>query len=251
MLNNNYQSAEKSATKPKTQEVFERKEIKYILTPEKKAELMFALSDNLKKDKYFKGTNCSIYFDNDQHYIAVHSLEKPLYKEKLRIRSYNVPKSLDDTIFIEIKKKFDGLGNKRRIATTLRDFYQYLETGELKTDNPQIKSELDYCFKLYNLKPSLYLAYDRLSYCGKNEPGFRVTFDHNVRSRTTDLKLEHGDKGEKYFENNEIVMEVKAMDAFPLWFVKSLSSLHIYPTSFTKYGRVSLKLNQKGIYNYV
>ena len=233
----------------KAKEVFERKEVKYILTPKEHQELMTALKDHLKKDKYFKGTNCSIYFDNDEHYIAVHNLEKPLYKEKLRIRSYNVPKSLDDTIFIEIKKKFKGLGNKRRIAVKLKDFYRYLETGELKTDNQQIKSELDYCFKFYNLKPSLYLAYDRLSYCGKNEPDFRVTFDQNIRSRTTDLKLEHGDEGEKYFKNNEVIMEVKALNSFPLWFVKTLSKLQIYPTSFTKFGRVSLNLNQKGVIN--
>ncbi len=236
---------------PKAQEVFRRREVKYILTPEKYTELLTSLQNDLEKDRFYKGTNCSVYFDNEKHYLAVHTLEKPLYKEKFRVRSYNVPKSLDDTVYLEIKKKFDGLGNKRRIAIKLKDFYHYLETGQLATNNPQIQSELDYCFKLYNLKPSLYLAYDRLSYCGKNDPDFRVTFDHNVRSRTTDLRLESGDHGEKYFQNNEIVMEVKAQESFPLWFVRTLSQLKIYPTSFTKFGRVSLKLNQQGVYHYV
>lgn len=244
------QEAQKSL-KQKPQEVFRRKEVKYILTPAKYQELMQTVQGELVKDRYFKGTNCSIYFDNDQHYIAVHTLEKPMYKEKIRLRSYNVPKSMNDTVFVEIKKKFDGLGNKRRIAVTLGDFYHYLESGELKTDNPQIKAELDYCFKFYGLKPSLFLAYDRLSYCGKDNPGFRVTFDQNVRSRTDHLRLEEGDAGELYFDNQEVVMEVKALDAFPLWFVRALSKLHIYPSSFTKYGRVSLKLNQEGVYNYV
>ena len=199
----------------------------------------------LKQDKYFKGTNCSIYFDTKDKYLAMHSLEKPLYKEKIRVRSYNVPKSEDETVFVEIKKKFDGIGNKRRIAVKLSDLYNYFETGEMPTDNPQIKKELDYCFRNYNLKPSLFIAYDRFSYCAKDDPTFRLTFDHNVRSRATDLKLEHGDRGTKHFKNGEIVMEVKALDALPIWFVRAISKTEIYPASFSKYGRICQKIDTK------
>lgn len=196
------------------------------------------ISPYLKQDKYFKGTNCSIYFDTKDRYLAMHSLEKPLYKEKIRVRSYNVPKNEDETVFVEIKKKFDGIGNKRRIAVKLKDLYNYFETGELTTDNPQIKKELDYCFENYHLEPSLFIAYDRLSYCAKDDPTFRLTFDQDVRSRETDLRLEKGDRGQKYFKNGEVVMEVKALDALPLWFVHAMSRAKIYPASFSKYGRV-------------
>ena len=206
---------------------------------------MSLISNHLEKDYYYKSTNCSIYFDTDNKYLAMHSLEKPLYKEKVRVRSYNVPKSLNDTVFIEIKKKFDGTGYKRRISTTLGEFYAYLETGNLKTNNPQIKAELDYCMNFYRLKPSLYLAYDRLSYCDKDDDAFRITFDSNVRSRETGLFLERGDTGELYFENNEVIMEVKAVSAFPVWFTRALSRLKIYPASFSKYGRVCQKLERK------
>lgn len=228
----------------KIQEVFRRVEIKYILTPDEFQKLLTLIAPYIVKDRYFKATNCSIYYDTDQKYLAIHSMEKPVYKEKIRVRSYNIPKSLDDPVFIEIKKKYNGVVNKRRITTTLRDFYQYEQTGNIKTDNQQIKAELDHCFHFYHLKPALYLAYDRLSFCGKNEPGFRLTFDTNVRSREDHLRLEYGDKGDLHFENGECVMEIKALDSYPLWFKKALSHLRIYPASFSKYGKVYEK---KGI----
>lgn len=222
-------------------QVFRRTEIKYIITENQFEKLMDLVEPYLKKDKYFKGTNMSIYYDDENRYLAIHSLEKPLYKEKIRLRSYGVP-TLDDMVFLEIKKKFKGMGSKRRIPVKLRDFYKYEKTGELETNNENIKQELDECFDRYKLRPTMFLAYDRTSYCDKDDPTFRVTFDRNVRSRNDDLKLEKGDKGTKFFKNDAIVMEVKSVRAYPFYFVRALSKLKIYPASFSKYGRVTEKV---------
>ena len=92
----------------------------------------------------------------------------------------------------------------------------------------------------------MFLAYDRTSYCGKDDPAFRITFDRNVRSRNHDLQLEKGDAGKKFFKNGEVVMEVKALDRYPFFFVRALSKLKIYPSSFSKYGRVTEKEIYKG-----
>ncbi len=223
------------------QQVFRRTETKYILTEKQVHDLMWLIEPYLKKDKYFKGTNCSIYYDDDNRYLAIHSLEKPLYKEKIRVRSYGVPR-LDDTVFVEIKKKYKGIGSKRRIPVKLTDFYRYLKNGRLETGSPVIKAELDECFKRYQLKPTMFLAYDRTSYNDKTNPTFRITFDRNIRSRNDDLRLELGDHGTKYFKKDEVVMEVKALNAYPLYFVRALSRLKIYPHSFSKYGRVTEKI---------
>lgn len=223
------------------QQIFRRQEIKYLLTESEVQDLIWLIEPYLKKDKYFKGTNCSIYFDDENRYLAIHSMEKPLYKEKIRIRSYGVPK-LTDTVFLEIKKKFNGVGSKRRIPVKLSDFYQYLKTGELNSNSEVIKKELDECMARYRLKPTMFLAYDRTSYCGKDDPTFRVTFDRNVRSRNNNLRLEKGDQGKKFFKNGIVVMEVKALDAYPFFFVHALSKLKIYPASFSKYGRVTEKV---------
>ncbi len=232
------------------QQIFRRKEIKYVLTEEQAQDLIWLIEPYLKKDKYFKGTNCSIYFDDENRYLAIHSLEKPLYKEKIRIRSYGVPK-LDDIVFLEIKKKYKGIGSKRRIPVKLSDFYQYLETGNLETNNSVIKDELDECFKRYHLKPTMFLAYDRISYGDKSDPTFRLTFDRNIRSRNDNLRLEKGDHGKKFFDKNEVVMEVKALSGYPLYFVKALSKLKLYPKSFSKYGRVTEKIINGKEYQYV
>lgn len=232
------------------QQIFRRKEIKYLLSEEQVKSLMWLIEPYLKKDKYFKGTNCSIYFDSDSRYLAIHSLEKPLYKEKVRVRSYGVPKP-DDIVFLEIKKKYKGIGSKRRIPVKLSDFYNYLETGRLDSSSEIIKAELDTCFKRYNLKPTMFLAYDRTSYCGKDDPTFRVTFDRNVRSRNEDLQLEKGDFGKKFFKDGKVVMEVKALDRYPFYFTRALSKLKIYPASFSKYGRVTEKEIYNQEFNYV
>ncbi len=220
------------------QQIFRRTEIKYILSEEKIKSLMWLIEPYLKKDQYFKSTNCSVYYDSKNRYLAIHSLEKPLYKEKVRIRSYGVPKP-DDIVFLEIKKKYKGIGSKRRIPIKLSDLNNYLKTGRLDSNSEIIKAELDTCFKRYNLKPTMFLAYDRTSYCDKDDPTFRVTFDRNVRSRNTNLSLEKGDFGKQFFKNGEVVMEVKALERFPFYFVHALSKLKIYPASFSKYGRVT------------
>ena len=221
-------------------EVFRRTEKKFILTEEQYDKLFSLIKENLNKDKYYKSTICNIYYDTDNHDLIINSLEKPIYKEKIRLRSYSTPK-LNDDVFLEIKKKYKGIVGKRRITLKLQDFYNYIERGIKPNCNNQILEELDYCFKHYDLKPSLFLAYDRLSYYDKNDKNFRITIDENIRSREDNLKLENGDMGELYFKDKTYVMEAKALDAYPLWFIKALSDLNIYSTSFSKYGSIYQK----------
>ena len=228
------------------QRVFHRTETKYLLTPKTYQQLLALIEPYLTKDQYFKNTNCSLYFDDDHQSIAIQTLEKPLYKEKIRLRSYGVP-SLDDTVFLEIKKKYNGVGSKRRVPVKLKDFYKWLDSSKeqpISKENPQISAELKYLFERYNLKPNLLLAYDRTSYADRDDPHFRITFDQDVRSRTSDLQLERGAQGEKFFSHGEIIMEAKAENAYPLWFVRALSKLKVYPTSFSKYGRTMKRLDE-------
>ena len=244
------------------QTIFKRVETKYVLSEKQVEALLSIIEPYLKQDFYFKGTNMSIYFDTDTKWLGIHSLEKPLYKEKIRVRSYGVPKDLNETVFFEIKKKFKGTGYKRRIPIKLKDFYKFCEEREAEylgddgslaktiddknvnvySNNPQIEEEVRYCFRYYHLHPALFLAYDRTSYVDEEDPTFRLTFDRNVRSRETDLRLEAGDKGDLFFKKGEVVMEVKSAECYPKWFVDAISKLKIYPTSFSKYGKVLQKL---------
>ena len=227
--------------------IFERVEQKYLLTREQYDNLMSLINNKIEKDIYYKSTICNIYFDSDNYDLVVNSLEKPVYKGKVRLRSYDVP-NIESKVFLEIKSKYEGVVGKRRIALTLKDFYEYLESGEIKESNKQIMKEIDYYFKLYNLKPKMFLAYDRLSFYAKDNKDFRITFDGNVRSRENNLRLEDGDYGNTYFDDETYIMELKSLGSIPLWLTKILAKLKIYPTSFSKYGQIYSKKVKEGIY---
>ena len=221
----------------KLQEIFKRIEKKYILNKNKKEILLDKIKEHIISDKYGPSTICNIYYDNLNHDLIRTSIDKPIYKEKVRLRSYNVPDK-DSKVFLEIKKKYDGIVYKRRVSSTLKDIESFLECGEKFKCNKQILNELEYCFKIYHLVPMLFLAYDREAYYDKDDKNFRITFDTNIIARDYDLKLEKGVYGEKLYDDNTYVMEVKCLGGLPLWFVKIINELEIYPTSFSKYGKV-------------
>lgn len=218
--------------------IFNRVEKKYIISEKQYSELMKKIEPYLEKDKYFFSQINNIYYDTINNDLLIKSLQKPVYKEKVRIRSYGVPK-IQDTIFLEIKKKYKGIVNKRRISITLDEFYNFIESGYIiKNNKTQISKEIEYYFEKYSLKPQVFIAYDRYSYNAKENKNFRITFDTNLRYRFKDLNLEKGDYGSLYSNNKIYIMELKTLGALPLWFVKVINEMNIYPTSFSKIGKI-------------
>jgi len=219
--------------------IFKRVEEKYLLTEEQYKKLFNNINHFIEKDKYFETTICNIYFDNNEDELIYTSIDKPIYKHKVRLRSYGIPK-LNDDVFLEIKFKFKKVVGKRRIKIKLKDFKRYLKAKKYN-GNDQIMKEIDYLFNLYNLKSSYFIAYDRKSYLEKNNENLRITIDTNLRSRKDNLSLEFGDKGKLYFKERKYIMEIKTLGAMPLWLVKNLSNLGIYPVSFSKFGSIYKK----------
>ncbi|MBQ7718624.1 MAG: polyphosphate polymerase domain-containing protein [Clostridia bacterium] len=224
-------------------EVFNRYEHKYFLDKETFERVIKVMDEHMVIDSHNPDhkpyTIANIYFDTPDDYLIRTSLSKPKYKEKLRLRAYGVP-NLDSKVFLEIKKKFNGIVNKRRTALKLTDAYDFARTGkppEIKDYmNRQVVSELEYFLKIYNLSPKLYLAYDRIAYFEKDNSDLRISFDMNIRSRRYDLKLEHGDYGKKLLPDGVYLMEIKTSLAKPLWLARMLSELDIKRVSFSKYG---------------
>lgn len=223
---------------------FNRYEIKYLLTDKQRQQFLEAYSDMLHRDRYGKYTICNLYLDTEDFYFIEHSLDKPVYKEKLRIRSYgNV--SDESQVFFEIKKKYNKVVYKRRITIPLSEAMNYIENGIKPTSLEgysanQIFEEIDYLVKKYMPSPKLYLAYDREAFYVKDHPALRITFDKNIRSRWNDLTLKH-DMGTELLDtgiDNYSLMEIKCPGALPAELAAVLSKLKIYPASFSKYGRV-------------
>lgn len=225
-------------------EVFNRNECKFLLNDDVYKSLSVKLQEYMDKDDYSKDDNfytiSNIYYDSEDNYLIRNSLMKPTYKEKLRLRAYGVP-SENDKVYLEIKKKFNGVVNKRRTSIKLKEAYTFLSTSkkpEIQTYmNKQVINEIEYILKLYNVKPKLYLAYDRRAMFGKDNKELRITFDTNIRTRRYDLKLEAGDYGEQLLEKGKWLMEIKAEKNIPIWLAQLLSKYKVYKTNFSKYGK--------------
>lgn len=219
---------------------FERVEKKYLLNEAQYLEFTRRIASYIEEDTYSNYTICNIYFDTDTFDLIRESINKPPYKEKMRLRSYGVPNK-QDTVFLELKKKFDHTVYKRRISCSLKEAEDFWQHGSPIEGNDQIYHELSYFMDFYQPYPKLYLAYDRLAYRGVEDSDLRITFDQNIRSRTYDLNLNKGDYGSPYFEEPTYLMEIKVGSALPLWLVTILSDMEIYPTSFSKYGNIYIK----------
>ncbi|HOO80339.1 MAG TPA: polyphosphate polymerase domain-containing protein [Lachnospiraceae bacterium] len=218
--------------------IFKRVEKKYILSASQYQTLMQRIGSKVTADGYGLHTICNIYYDSEHNDLIRRSIEKPVYKEKLRLRSYGIPTEGMD-VFLELKKKWKGTVYKRRVELPLHVAEEYMENDRYPVVyDCQILREIDYMIHYYRLQPHLYLAYDRQAFYVTDNPEIRFTIDRRIRSRKNQLKLSLQDKGELLFDENAMLMEIKAPGALPEWFVKSLSELAIYPCSFSKYGRI-------------
>ena len=217
--------------------VFKRYEKKYMLTKEQYASFKEDIDDFMKIDEYGLSTICNIYYDTVDYKLISRSIEKPIYKEKIRLRSYGIP-TPDSTVFLELKKKYKGIVYKRRKALPLTEAYDCIEKCDMGERKDQISRELNYFLKMYKPVPSVYLAYDRIAMYGIENPDFRITFDFNIRSRDEDVDLMSSDYGENLLPDGEVLMEIKVAGAYPFWLIKLLEKYDIYPISFSKYGAV-------------
>lgn len=219
---------------------FERVEKKYLLTKEQFEVFLKKTEKEITLDQYGLHTICNIYYDTDTYDLIRYSISKPKYKEKLRLRSYGIP-TKESTVFVELKKKWNGVVYKRRTSMSLAEAQDYLDCGVRLAKESQIIREIDYFLEYYNPAPKLFLAYDRLAFFSNENSEVRITVDQNIRSRTTDLDLSLGDYGERLMEEEFYLMEVKVPGVFPLWLANLLSELKIYPVSFSKYGNIYKK----------
>lgn len=218
------------------QKVFERYEKKYMLSRQQYEALKGIISQYMEPDRFTNYTIQNINYDTDTFELIRRSIEKPKYKEKMRVRMYGNEVSDRSKLFLEIKKKFDHVVYKRREEMPYLQAKAYLEHGIYAGEKSQILKEISYTMHRYDLHPAVYIAYDREAFSGISDKELRLTFDHNIRCRTQDLDFKAGDYGTSLLEEDQILMEVKIPGAMPLWMARFFSENHIFMTSFSKYG---------------
>ena len=174
---------------------FQRYETKYMLSPIMARKLRKSLPGHLQMDEYGLDTICSLYYDTPDHQLIRRSLEKPVYKEKLRLRSYG-PVKETSPIYVELKKKYEGIVYKRRERMILSEAVPYLAGKSEPGFDSQILHEITWFRNYYRgLAPAMYIAYDRIACFGTEDRNFRVTFDTNIRWRTDNLCLDGPTEG--------------------------------------------------------
>lgn len=188
---------------------FKRYEKKYLLTGEQYEKLIPRLLEYMKMDDHCVNNSYSIYniyYDTDDNSVIRHSISKPYYKEKLRLRSYKIPQSPSDKVFLELKKKINKIVNKRRAIITLEEAYNFLEFGERPkcTDfiTEQVINEIEYYLSHTKVNPTVYIGYNRIAFFGKEDKDFRLTIDSKIIARREDLFLESGCHGTDILKPN-------------------------------------------------
>lgn len=213
---------------------FKRYEIKYLLSEEQRDRLRILMERHMIPDEWGPSTVCNVYYDTPSRLLVRRSAEHPDYKEKVRVRSYGVLRS-GAPVFLELKKKFDGVVYKRRCTVSVERAQELLSgRGNPQT---QIEREIDFTCRRYGgLEPAFFVAYDREAFYAADDHEFRMTFDRRVRSRNSNLRLDATDKAEQYLDDGLTLLEVKAGGAIPLWLVEFLSGEGIRKVSFSKVG---------------
>ncbi|MBQ3433318.1 polyphosphate polymerase domain-containing protein [Candidatus Saccharibacteria bacterium] len=244
--------------------VFDRIEKKYLITKQDKRQLMKLIKRNMQKDSYHESEVLNIYFDNDNYDLITQSIDWVDFKEKVRARSY----AGYDRVFMEIKTKIhpaeqhgkhyeyedieENIGYKRRVMITHEDFEELIKhrttleslaSRSIETRNDlQIAREIDYLLDHFNLKPKIFITYDRESY--KDDNGLRITFDEHLKYRNRNLSFVKGKRDKIYFkDDHNIIMEIKVNGAIPLWLVHKLSELKLYPQKYSKIGKIYERIN--------
>ncbi|MBR5926143.1 MAG: polyphosphate polymerase domain-containing protein [Firmicutes bacterium] len=227
------------------QSCFRRYENKYLLSRAQYEAMKKGMAPYMRPDEYSNYTICNIYYDTPEWELIRTSLMKPVYKEKLRMRSYGCVNN-SDNVFIEIKKKYDGVVYKRRVTMKAIDADRFIR-GEKPEGEGQIHREIEYFLDLYRPEPKVFIAYDREAYAGKENSELRITFDTNLRYREDNVDLRAGDYGRLILPEEKILMEIKIPGTAPLFLAKLLSENNIFPTSFSKYGTYFSNVVLKGI----
>lgn len=218
------------------QMVFQRYEQKYLITYQQKQMLLNAMEPYMSIDQYGRTTIYNLYLDTEDYRLIRHSIERPVYKEKIRIRTYKHG-SPPESVFIELKRKHKSVVYKRRMELSEGQALDFLFGSGKLPDDTQIAREIAYFRDYYKtLRPVVFLAYEREAYYSLAEGDLRITFDENVRTRTTDLAILGDDRGDFILDKNLLIMEIKSSEGLPLWLSRLLSEEKIFRRAFSKYG---------------
>ena len=229
--------------------VMNRYEMKYILSPEQTAFVKEGLEGRMKLDKYGLTSIASLYYDTPDYRLIRASIEKPAYKEKIRLRSYGIATE-NSPVFLELKRKTEQIVYKRRTCSTIPQVDAFFAGDEGICEDGQIAKEIAYFRDYYgDLEPACLIIYDRTAYYEEGGD-LRLTIDHNPRYRVNNLDLTTSMEGTPLLDEGYTVLEIKVQAAMPMWLSHLLAEGRIYKGSFSKYGEAYRQQSHSVVRNY-
>jgi len=221
-----------------------RVEHKFPMNRAQAQEFLRRAMPHLVKDRYPEYDLHNIYYDTSDNALIINCLGHPQYKEKLRLRTYGEPDE-STPCFLEIKKKFKSTGVKRRIAIREQEAYAYLNEGKELSDDSQIAGEIDYLVKSRKLSEKMFIAYHRMAFSGIEEKDLRITFDTDICYRLDHLSLHKTGEEKMITDADDVLMEIKVSDRYPMWLTQILTDLKLFRRSFSKYGTIYTELESR------
>ena len=219
----------------KNQMIFQRYEFKFLMNRRQQQTVLDTMAPYMVPDEYSHSSIRNLYLDTPDFRLIRRSLERPVYKEKLRVRSYGRA-GRTDPVFIELKKKYQDVVYKRRISLPQDQALACLRRTHPWPDS-QIGAELAYTADFYQtLRPAVFLSYERDAFHGAEGPDFRVTFDTEIRYRQDNLTLDSDTIGTPILPPGQVLMELKVSGGLPVWMARVLSEQRVFKASFSKYG---------------
>ncbi len=221
-----------------------RVEHKYPLNRKQYEAFLEKAMAHIVPDRYPEYELHNIYYDTEDHALIINCLDHPQYKEKLRLRTYGEPDA-GTPCYLEIKKKFGKTGVKRRISLNEEQAHAYIEEGQALNQDSQIAKEIDYLVKTRNLKEKMFIAYHRKAFSGKEEKDLRITFDTDICYRLDHLSLHRTGEEKLITCSDDVLLEIKVSDRYPMWLTKILSEMKLYRHTFSKYGAIYSDLENR------
>jgi hypothetical protein len=187
----------------------------------------------------------SIYFDSKDFACYSEKREGLMLRRKFRVRGYN-DEGDDNRVVMEIKRKIEARQKKYRAFVRYHDIERLLREGDVEkyvimngsgTDANQDAAKFMYHIKKGLYVPTCLVTYEREAYHGKLDPGVRVTFDKNIRSRIfPQMSSLYDDTGMKLLFNNHFVLEIKYFaNSMPAWARSVVQEFRLRNDAISKY----------------
>ena len=218
------------------QSIFKRYEKKYLISKDLALDFQKLLLQHMDQDRFSGCLVQNLYYDTENWDIIRTSIERPLYKEKMRLRCYDVPDS-NSKLFLELKKKFKGTIYKRRMAIPFIELSHSTIGDIVAAGTSQISREFNFTIKKSDVSEKIYIAYRRTAFTGQEDTDLRITFDSDIHCRLEQLDFLNPGYGSFLLPEDIIVMEIKVFGGMPLWLARGLSECTIFPGPFSKYGK--------------